>query len=105
MSRVVPGSIPGAGSRFRGSRLDVAVRTAAATVGTYALAASSAAFLAVALPIRRSEAVLTGMLVAIAVCGAAALWAFAARTALRAWLGLLVPTALMAGATILVAPP
>jgi hypothetical protein len=51
-------------------------------------------FFAVALPIARGQAVLTGMLVAIVLCACAALWAFATRTALRAWVGILIPTAL-----------
>jgi len=69
-------------------------RTLAAIVGGYALAATCAMFFAVALPIARGQAVLTGMLVAIVLCACAALWAFATRTALRAWVGIVIPTAL-----------
>jgi hypothetical protein len=74
--------------------LGVLSRTLAAIVGGYALAATCSMFFAVALPIARAQAVLTGMLVAIVLCACAALWAFATRTALRAWLGLALPTAL-----------
>lgn len=71
-------------------------RSLAAIFGGYALAASTGAFLAVALPIARSQAVLAGMLLAILVFACAALWAFAAASAWKAWAGILVPTALMA---------
>jgi hypothetical protein len=69
-------------------------RSIAAIVGGYALAATSAMFFALALPLPRSQAVLTGMLVAIVLCACAALWAFATRSALRAWLGIVLPAAL-----------
>ena len=75
--------------------LGVLSRSLAAIVGGYALAATSSMFVAVSLPIARSQAVLTGMLVAIVLCACAALWAFATRTALRAWVGILIPTALL----------
>jgi len=74
--------------------LGVLSRSLAAIVGGYALAATSAMFFAVALPIARSQAVLTGMLIAIVLCACAALWAFATRSALRAWLGIVIPAAL-----------
>jgi len=68
-------------------------RSLAAIFGGYALAATCSMFFAVALPIARGQAVLTGMLVAIVLCACAALWAFATRTALRAWVGIALPTA------------
>ncbi|MEA5668983.1 DUF3649 domain-containing protein [Stenotrophomonas sp. MH1] len=74
--------------------LGVLSRSIAAIVGGYALAATSAMFFALALPLPRSQAVLTGMLVAIVLCACAALWAFATRSALRAWLGIVLPAAL-----------
>ncbi|PZP60799.1 MAG: DUF3649 domain-containing protein [Pseudoxanthomonas spadix] len=83
-------------SGFRRPWVGVLSRSLAAIFGGYALAASTGAFLAVALPIARSQAVLTGMLLAILVCACAALWAFAAASAWKAWAGILVPTALMA---------
>ena len=76
--------------------LGVLSRSLAAIFGGYALASATTAFLALALPGARSEAVLTGMLVGIAICACAALWAFATRTALRAWLGIAVPAIVMA---------
>lgn len=83
-------------SWFRRPWVGVLSRSLAAIFGGYALAASTGAFLAVALPIARSQAVLTGMLLAILVCACAALWAFATSSAWKAWAGILVPTALMA---------
>lgn len=82
------------GGFFARPWLGVLSRSLAAIVGGYALAATCAMFFAVALPIPRAQAVLTGMLVAIVLCACAALWAFATRTALRAWLGIAAPTAL-----------
>lgn len=82
------------GSFFARPWWGVLSRSLAAIFGGYALAATCAMFFAVALPIARSQAVLTGMLVAIVLCACAALWAFATRTALRAWVGILIPTAL-----------
>lgn len=81
---------------FRRPWAGVLSRSLAAVFGGYALAASTGAFLAVALPIARSQAVLTGMLLAILVCACAALWAFAAASAWKAWMGIAIPTVLMA---------
>jgi hypothetical protein len=74
-------------------RLAVAVRAVAAIAGGYALAALSAAALSVTLPLSRSEASLTGTLASFVVHACAVMWVFAARTALWAWLGLLVAAA------------
>lgn len=71
--------------------LGVLSRSAAAIFGGYALAATSTACLSLALPMARSQAVLTAMLTGIAVCACSALWAFAARSALRAWFGIGAP--------------
>lgn len=82
------------GGFFHRPWLAVLSRSVAAIVGGYALAATCAMFFAVALPVARAQAVLTGMLVAIVLCACAALWAFATRTALRAWIGIAAPAAL-----------
>jgi len=81
------------GSIFTRPWLGVLSRSLAAIFGGYALAATCSMFFAVALPIARGQAVLTGMMVAIVLCACAALWAFATRTALRAWVGIALPTA------------
>jgi len=81
-------------------RLAVASRAVAAIAGGYAVAALSAAALALALPawtgMARSEAVLTGTLASFAVFAGAVMWVFAARTALRAWAGLALSAAVLA---------
>lgn len=92
----VRGAAVSAPSWFRRPWVGVLSRSLAAIFGGYALAASTGAFLAVALPIARSQAVLTGMLLAILVCACAALWAFAAANAWKAWAGIAIPTLLMA---------
>lgn len=64
-------------------------RIAAAVFGGYALAAL-ASVAALALPMSKPEAVLTGMLASFAVYAGAVVWVFAVRSARRAWVGLLV---------------
>jgi hypothetical protein len=64
-------------------------RIVAALFGGYALAAlSSVAVLA--LPMSKPQAVLTGMLASFAIYAAAVIWVFAVRSALKAWVGLIV---------------
>jgi hypothetical protein len=77
--------------------LGVLSRSVAAIGGGYALASATALLMALALPMPRSQAVLTGMMTGIVVCACAALWAFAVRSAWRAWLGIAGPAALMFG--------
>ncbi|CAH0148481.1 DUF3649 domain-containing protein [Stenotrophomonas lactitubi] len=84
---------------FANPRWGVLSRSLAAIFGGYALASMTTVFCALALPGARGQAVLTGMLLAILVAACAALWAFATRSALRAWVGILAPTLLMAGAS------
>jgi hypothetical protein len=64
-------------------------RIVAALFGGYALAAlSSVAVLA--LPMSKPQAVLTGMLASFAIYAAAVIWVFAVRSALKAWVGLVI---------------
>lgn len=72
-------------------RLGVAVRTVAAIAGGYAVAAMASAALALYLPTSRAEAALTGTMAAFVVYPCAVMWVFAARSAARAWCGLLWP--------------
>ncbi|WP_263138652.1 DUF3649 domain-containing protein [Pseudomonas sp. RIT-PI-AD] len=76
-------------------RLAVASRSLAAILGGYALATASSLCLALWLPLARSEAVLVGTMASFLVYCCAALWAFACRTALSAWIGIGVPAALL----------
>ncbi|CAO3408383.1 DUF3649 domain-containing protein [Azospirillum largimobile] len=63
-------------------------RIVAALFGGYALAALGSVA-ALALPMEKPQAVLTGMLASFAIYAGAVVWVFAARSALRAWAGLL----------------
>ena len=64
-------------------------RIVAALFGGYALAAlGSVAVLA--LPMSKPQAVLTGMLASFAIYAGAVIWVFAVRSALKAWVGLIV---------------
>lgn len=66
----------------------IASRAAAALVGGYALATAASVLFAALLPGGRGDGVLAGMLLSFSIYAAAALWAFAARSAGRAWLGI-----------------
>jgi len=72
-------------------RLAVVSRCLAALLGGYLLAAMASVCLGLLLPLPRVEAVLTGMMSAFLFYLAAFIWAFAARSATRAWLGILLP--------------
>ena len=76
-------------------RLGVASRAMAAILGGYALAAASTAVLSLVLPLTRVDAVMTATLLSFTIYTCAAIWVFAARDALRAWLGISVPTVVM----------
>ncbi len=64
-------------------------RILAAVLGGYALAAL-ASVAALALPLDRPQAVLTGMQASFLVYAGAVIWVFAARSAGRAWAGLVI---------------
>jgi len=76
-------------------RLGVASRALAAIGGGYAVAALATAVLAILLPMTRADAVLAATMLSFAIYACAAIWVFAARTALRAWAGLAMPAALL----------
>ncbi|GAB2852229.1 hypothetical protein GCM10027277_20730 [Pseudoduganella ginsengisoli] len=79
------------------SPLAIAVsRACAALIGGYAFAATSSALLATCLPLTRADAVVAATLLSFALYAAAALRAFAAPSAWRAWGELLLPAAAMA---------
>ncbi|MFV0680235.1 DUF3649 domain-containing protein [Ottowia sp.] len=77
-------------------RAGVTSRALAAVFGGYALAALTSVALALWLPLARAEAVTWGMLASFVVYPCAVMWVFAARSAARAWWGLLLPSALLA---------
>lgn len=70
-------------------------RCLAAIFGGYALAAASTVFLSLALSMPRAEAVYLASLLSYVVFVIAVLWVFAARTAGRAWLGVVLPTIIL----------
>lgn len=84
-------------------RFAVFSRVLAAALGGYLLAAACAAGLAMALAhaMPRSEAVLTATMLAWLTYALAAAWAFYARSAWRAWAGLLLPALLLGAMPLL----
>lgn len=94
-------------------RLGVGARAVAAIAGGYALAAAATAFLALLLQqlpqlpllpllhMGRADAAMASTLFSFTVYTCAVLWVFAARSAARAWLGLLLPAAMLACAVYL----
>ncbi|MDO9709103.1 DUF3649 domain-containing protein [Paracraurococcus lichenis] len=73
-------------------------RLVAAVLGGYAMGALVSLAAALLLPLVRSEAVVTGMMLSILAYAGVVLWVFAARSAWRAWAGLLLPGLLLAAA-------
>lgn len=76
--------------------LGIASRVVAAALGGYVLSALCAVALAVFLPLARPEAVLTGTMLSFIVYTGAVIWVFAAASAIRAWIGLAVPSVALA---------
>lgn len=72
---------------------DLIGRILAAALGGYALAYASTGALALLLPVPRADAVYISATLAFLPYLAAILWAFGARSASRAWTGLLAATA------------
>ena len=70
-------------------------RISAATLGGYALAFGFTAFVSVYLPMSRPDRVVTASLLCFAVWVGAVIYAFAARSALFAWLFIAVLAALL----------
>ncbi|MAA73587.1 MAG: hypothetical protein CMN28_02635 [Salinisphaeraceae bacterium] len=75
----------------------VTSRLLAATLGGYALSVVAGVVAGYGLSVARPDAVLVGMMFSFVVYTGAFLWAFSTRSATRAWLGMVVPTLLLAG--------
>jgi hypothetical protein len=75
---------------------DVTSRILAAAFGGYAVTYAATARLTLLMPLAKSEAVLTAAMVSFVIYTRAILWAFAAATPAKAWIGLAVPAALCA---------
>lgn len=82
-------------SRTGAPQLAIASRAAAAIFGGYGLASLASIVLAALLPGGRADGVLGATQLSFAIYVAAVLWVFSARTATRAWVGLLAPAALL----------
>ncbi|MFL9609583.1 DUF3649 domain-containing protein [Methylobacillus sp. Pita2] len=76
-------------------RLAVASRIVAAVVAGYALASAVSILFALLLPVSRAEAVLASTMLSFAVYAGIVIWVFHARSATQAWIGLLVPLAVI----------
>ena len=86
-------------------RANIAGRSMAAALGGYVVAALFAAASARLLPLPKVEAVLSGTMLAFLIVPAVAIWAFLARSLVRAWGGILIVAAMLAAAAWLAGPP
>lgn len=77
-------------------RLAVTSRCLAALLGGYLLAAMVGVLLSQWLPLPKAEAVQIGMMSSFLFYLGAFIWAFATHSAWRAWLGILVPSGVLA---------
>ena len=77
-------------------RLAVTSRVFAAVLGGYLVAALASVSLSLWLPMARAEAVVIGMMTSFLAYLVAVLWCFACRSAWQAWLGLIVPSLVLA---------
>lgn len=80
-------------------RLAVAARIAAAALGGYALAAFFTTTIALLVRTPREEAAALGAVPSFLLFAGAVVWAFAARTTARAWLGIGLPALALAAVT------
>lgn len=85
-------------------RLMVASRIFAAVVVGYALTSAVSILLALLLPVSKAEAVLASTMLSFALYAGIVIWVFQARSAMRAWVGLLVPLAVLSFACWLLMP-
>lgn len=77
-------------------RLQVLSRIVAATVGGYALAAAATVLLTVLWPLPKAQAVLAASMLSFVWYTIAVMWVFSTKSATRAWVGMVLPTALIA---------
>jgi len=90
---------PGKGAALSlGYRLAVTSRILAALFGGYLVAALTSVCVSQWMPMARADAVITGMLLSFLAYLVVVLWCFACRTAWQAWIGVLLPGALLGAA-------
>jgi len=77
-------------------RWQVASRIVAAVVGGYALTSALTVLLALIWPLPRAQAVTASTMLGFIWYTVAVMWVFSTRSATRAWLGMVLPTALLA---------
>jgi len=77
-------------------RLTVTSRVLAAVLGGYVVAALASVSLSLWVPMARADAVVTGMMTSFLAYLGVVIWCFACRTAWRAWLGVIVPSLVLA---------
>ena len=77
-------------------RLGVASRCLAALLGGYLLASMVSVCVALLAPMPQVDATLTGLLLSFVLYLLAFIWCFACRSAWRAWLGVLLPSLVLA---------
>ena len=82
-------------------RRQIAFRVTVAIIGGYALANITAILLSYLLPMSKSDAVMTGILLSFAVYTSAIMWVFAVRSARRACIGLLTPSLVLGAVALL----
>lgn len=83
-------------------RWQIAFRSFVAILGGYALANISAILLSYLLPMPKSDAVMTGILLSFAIYTGAIMWVFAVQSLHKAWLGLVAPSLLLGTAALLI---
>lgn len=82
-------------------RWEIALRVLVAILGGYVLANITAILLSYLLPMPKSDAVMTGILLSFSIYTGAIMWVFGVRSVHKAWLGLVAPS-LVLGAFALI---
>lgn len=85
-------------------RLQVLSRIVAATVGGYALASAATVLLTLLWPLPKGQAVLATNMLGFVWYTIAVMWVFSTKSATRAWVGMVLPTALIALLSFLLIP-
>lgn len=79
----------------------IALRVFVAIIGGYALANITAILLSYLLPMPKSDAVMTGILLSFAIYAGVIMWVFAVRSVRKACAGLIVPTLVLGAIALL----
>lgn len=74
----------------------VASRVLAAALGGYALTSALTVLLSLVWPLPKSQAVLAATMLSFTLYAVAVIWVFSVRSVTRAWLGMVIPTAVVA---------